>query len=218
MPGPPDVGASCGSTSSGRSTTMGRTTRGRHSARLFDRARCGRVIVGGAGRSPDRLPDWHVPVDEPLNAIGSSRCLSRSAARLDATRLHDLAHHLSSIFVIFICSVWPMLINTAFGLMCRAARVDQRRAQCVASGHARGASSLFCCRPPLRPFSPACAFSIGIAWLVIVELPRTLVAGTGIGYFVWKRVEEPVHHQRDYRDDPPSSCGPGMTLDQILCG
>jgi len=40
------------------------------------------------------------------------------AARLDAARrsytIKDSA--ISSIFVIFICSVWPMLINTAFGV------------------------------------------------------------------------------------------------------
>ena len=35
---------------------------------------------------------------------------------------------ISAIFVIFICSVWPMLLNTAFGVARRAQGVDQRRA------------------------------------------------------------------------------------------
>ncbi len=39
------------------------------------------------------------------------------AARLDAARaLHLKDSAISSIFVIFICSIWPMLINTAFGV------------------------------------------------------------------------------------------------------
>ena len=36
---------------------------------------------------------------------------------------------ISAIFVIFICSVWPMLINTAFGVAIGAPRVAQRRAR-----------------------------------------------------------------------------------------
>ena len=32
----------------------------------------------------------------------------------------------SSIFVIFICSIWPMLINTAFGVASVRTRLDQR--------------------------------------------------------------------------------------------
>ena len=90
---------------------------------------------------------------------------------------------ISSIFVIFICSVWPMLINTAFGVASVRARMAERRA------HARG-------RPvahaPSRVILPAAAptimtgmrISIGIAWLVIVAA-EMLVGGTGIGYFVW---------------------------------
>ena len=35
---------------------------------------------------------------------------------------------LSAIFVIFICSLWPMLINTAFGVAARAQGMAQRRA------------------------------------------------------------------------------------------
>jgi nitrate/nitrite transport system permease protein len=88
----------------------------------------------------------------------------------------------SSIFVIFICSVWPMLINTAFGVasvrrdwlnVARTLEVDPLR-------------------KALRVILPAAAptivtgmrISIGIAWLVIVAA-EMLVGGTGIGYFIW---------------------------------
>jgi nitrate/nitrite transport system permease protein len=36
--------------------------------------------------------------------------------------------NLSAIFVIFICSLWPMLINTAFGVSRRAQGMAERRA------------------------------------------------------------------------------------------
>ncbi|MCW5744570.1 MAG: nitrate ABC transporter permease [Alphaproteobacteria bacterium] len=89
---------------------------------------------------------------------------------------------LSSIFVIFICSVWPMLINTAFGVMsvrkewinvARTLEVDTlRRAFTVIL-------------PAAAPtIVTGMRISIGIAWLVIVAA-EMLVGGTGIGYFVW---------------------------------
>ncbi len=88
----------------------------------------------------------------------------------------------SAIFVIFICSVWPMLLNTAFGVA--GVRRDWVN---VARTHELG---------PLRTawqvILPAAAptiltgmrISIGIAWLVIVAA-EMLVGGTGIGYYVW---------------------------------
>ncbi len=88
----------------------------------------------------------------------------------------------SAIFVIFICSIWPMLINTAFGVA--NVRKDWIN---VARTHELG---------PLRTAAlvilPAAAptiltgmrISIGIAWLVIVAA-EMLVGGTGIGYYVW---------------------------------
>ena len=88
----------------------------------------------------------------------------------------------SSIFVIFICSLWPMLINTAHGVagvkkewldVSRTLEVNQLR-------------------KAFRVILPAAAptiltgmrISMGIAWLVIVAA-EMLVGGTGIGYFVW---------------------------------
>ena len=88
----------------------------------------------------------------------------------------------SGIFVIFICSIWPMLINTAFGV------------SAVKREWLNVASTLEV--TPLRKaflvILPAAAptiltgmrISMGIAWLVIVAA-EMLVGGTGIGYFVW---------------------------------
>jgi len=90
--------------------------------------------------------------------------------------------HLSSIFVIFICSVWPMLINTAFGV------VGVRRewinvAQPLEVGVTRRIFTILL--PAAAPtILTGMRISIGIAWLVIVAA-EMLVGGTGIGYFVW---------------------------------
>jgi nitrate/nitrite transport system permease protein len=88
----------------------------------------------------------------------------------------------SAIFVIFICSMWPMLINTAFGVA-----IVRREWLNVAKTLEVGPL-----RKAFRVILPAAAptimtgmrISIGIAWLVIVAA-EMLVGGTGIGYFVW---------------------------------
>ena len=63
---------------------------------------------------------------------------------------------LSSIFVIFICSLWPMMINTAFGVASVRTRMAQRRED-ARSRHASAAPSPSSCRRRRRPSSPACA-------------------------------------------------------------
>jgi len=88
----------------------------------------------------------------------------------------------SAIFVIFICSMWPMLINTAFG-------VASVRRDWLNVAKTLEVKPL---RKALMVILPAAAptiltgmrISIGIAWLVIVAA-EMLVGGTGIGYFVW---------------------------------
>jgi nitrate/nitrite transport system permease protein len=89
---------------------------------------------------------------------------------------------MSGVFVIFICSVWPMLLNTAFGV----ANV-RREWLNVARTH-----EVKALRRAFEVVLPAAAptiltgmrISMGIAWLVIVAA-EMLVGGTGIGYFVW---------------------------------
>lgn len=88
----------------------------------------------------------------------------------------------SGIFVIFICSLWPMLINTAFGV----ASVRRDWINVARTLEVRPV------RKALQVILPAAAptiltgmrISMGIAWLVIVAA-EMLVGGTGIGYFVW---------------------------------
>jgi nitrate/nitrite transport system permease protein len=88
----------------------------------------------------------------------------------------------SGIFVIFICSIWPMLINTAFG-------VSSVRRDWLNVARTLEVSPL---RKAFLVILPAAAptivtgmrISMGIAWLVIVAA-EMLVGGTGIGYFVW---------------------------------
>ena len=89
---------------------------------------------------------------------------------------------ISSVFVIFICSIWPMLTNTAFGVA-SVRREWLNVAKTLEVGQLRTA---------FRVILPAAAptiltgmrISVGIAWLVIVAA-EMLVGGTGIGYFVW---------------------------------
>jgi nitrate/nitrite transport system permease protein len=90
--------------------------------------------------------------------------------------------NLSAIFVIFICSLWPMLINTAFGVMSvRKEWINVARTLEV--GPLRKAFRIIL--PAAAPtIMTGMRISIGIAWLVIVAA-EMLVGGTGIGYFVW---------------------------------
>ena len=89
---------------------------------------------------------------------------------------------MSSIFVIFICAIWPVLANTAFG-------VSQVRKDYLNVARTLEVPTW---RIAFKVILPAAAptiltgmrISIGIAWLVIVAA-EMLVGGTGIGYFVW---------------------------------
>lgn len=88
----------------------------------------------------------------------------------------------SSIFVIFICSIWPMLINTAFGVA--SVRRDYIN---VARTHelSRFGTAIQVILPAAAPtILTGMRISIGISWLVIVAA-EMLVGGTGIGYYVW---------------------------------
>ena len=89
---------------------------------------------------------------------------------------------ISSIFVIFICSVLPMLINTAFGV--GSVRKEWLNvARTLEVGPFRTAFKVIL--PAAAPtIMTGMRISVGIAWLVIVAA-EMLVGGTGIGYFVW---------------------------------
>ena len=89
---------------------------------------------------------------------------------------------ISAIFVIFICSIWPMMINTAFGVASvRREWLDVARTLEVSPIR----KALLVILPAAAPtIMTGMRISIGIAWLVIVAA-EMLVGGTGIGYFVW---------------------------------
>ena len=89
---------------------------------------------------------------------------------------------LSSIFVIFICSVWPTMMNTSFGVA-QTRQEWLNVARTLEVGTFRRAFTIIL--PAAAPtILTGMRISIGIAWLVIVAA-EMLVGGTGIGYFVW---------------------------------
>lgn len=88
----------------------------------------------------------------------------------------------SAIFVIFITSVWPIIINTAVGV--RNVPQDYRN---VAAVIRLTGPSYF-----LRIVLPAAApfiftglrIGVGLSWLAIVAA-EMLIGGVGIGFFIW---------------------------------
>ncbi len=88
----------------------------------------------------------------------------------------------SAIFVIFVCSIWPMMINTAFGV----ASVRKEWMDVAKTLEVRPfRKAVLVILPAAAPtIMTGMRISIGIAWLVIVAA-EMLVGGTGIGYFVW---------------------------------
>jgi nitrate/nitrite transport system permease protein len=88
----------------------------------------------------------------------------------------------ATIFVIFITSLWPTLINTSFGV---ASIPDDHRNVARAFGFSKAKYLT----KILIPFSlphilTGLRLSIGVAWLVIVA-GEMLSGGIGIGFFVW---------------------------------
>ena len=104
---------------------------------------------------------------------------------------------ISAIFVIFICSLWPMLINTAFGV------ASVRREWLNVAKTLEMPAWRTACRVILPAAAPTILtgmrISIGIAWLVIVAA-EMLVGGTGHRLLRLERVEQPVDHQRHHGD------------------
>ena len=89
---------------------------------------------------------------------------------------------ISGIFVIFICSVWPMLVNTAFGVA--SVRRDWLNVAATLEVSPLRKAFLVILPAAAPTILTGMRISMGIAWLVIVAA-EMLVGGTGIGYFVW---------------------------------
>jgi len=89
----------------------------------------------------------------------------------------------ASIFMIFICALWPTVINTAFG----ASSISQDYKNV---GKAYGFSTWKYVSKIMLPFTlphiiTGLRLSIGVAWMVIVA-GEMLSGGIGLGYFVWE--------------------------------
>jgi nitrate/nitrite transport system permease protein len=88
----------------------------------------------------------------------------------------------ATVFAIFITSLWPTLLNTAFGV---ASLPQEYRNVARVFHFSRGRYF----RKILLPYSlphilTGLKLSMGIAWMVIVAA-EMLAGGTGIGFFVW---------------------------------
>ena len=89
----------------------------------------------------------------------------------------------ASVFMIFICSLWPTVINTAFGVS--SIPQDHKNV-----GKAFGFSNWKYLTKIMLPYSlphilTGLRLAIGIAWMVIVA-GEMLSGGIGLGYFVWE--------------------------------
>jgi nitrate/nitrite transport system permease protein len=88
----------------------------------------------------------------------------------------------STIFIIFICAIWPMLINTAVGASAvRPEWVNVSRVFGVGKFE-HVARIVFPASMPM--IMTGMRISIGIAWFVIVAA-EMVGAQSGIGYFIW---------------------------------
>lgn len=88
----------------------------------------------------------------------------------------------ASIFVIFVCSIWPILINTAFGVA-RTKKDWLNIAKTLELSKVRMACTVIL--PAAAPtILTGMRISLGIAWLVIVAA-EMVIGGIGVGYFVW---------------------------------
>ncbi|HEY9851806.1 MAG TPA: nitrate ABC transporter permease [Leptolyngbyaceae cyanobacterium] len=88
----------------------------------------------------------------------------------------------SAIFVIFITSIWPIIINTMVGV--QNLPQDYRNVARVLqlSGHEYFFNILF---PATVPYIfTGLRIGIGLSWLAIVAA-EMLVGGVGIGFFIW---------------------------------
>ncbi len=88
----------------------------------------------------------------------------------------------AAIWTIFICSIWPMIINTAVGVQ----RVPQdylNVARVLNLSEWRIATRILL--PAVMPYLlTGVRLSVGTAWLVIVAA-EMLTGGVGIGFWVW---------------------------------
>ncbi|HEY3405294.1 MAG TPA: nitrate ABC transporter permease [Ohtaekwangia sp.] len=88
----------------------------------------------------------------------------------------------ATVFIIFITSLWPTLINTSFGV---ASLPDDHKNVAKAFGFSKWKYLTKVLLPYSLPhIITGLRLSVGVAWLVIVA-GEMLSGGIGIGFFVW---------------------------------
>jgi len=92
------------------------------------------------------------------------------------------AAHPAAIYVIFISSIWPMIINTAVGV--RQIPQDYLNVARVLSLNEWTVFKKILFPAVLPYMMTGVRLSIGVAWLVIVAA-EMLTGGVGIGFWVW---------------------------------
>ena len=100
--------------------------------------------------------------------------------------------HPSAIFVIFITSIWPIIINTAVGI--RNIPQDYRN---VARVLRLNQLEFFfkIMLPAAAPYIfTGLRIGIGLSWLAIVAA-EMLIGGVGIGFFIWDAWNSSRHHR-----------------------
>lgn len=88
----------------------------------------------------------------------------------------------SAIFIIFICSLWPLLINTAFGVI--SVRTDWLNVSRVLGLSVWTRISRIVLPAAVPMILTGMRISVGTAWFVIVAA-EMVVGQSGIGYFIW---------------------------------
>jgi bicarbonate transport system permease protein len=89
----------------------------------------------------------------------------------------------AAIFVIFITSIWPILINTAEGV--RQIPQDYRNVAQVLQMSKRNFFSKILIPSALPYIFTGLRISIGLAWLAIIAAEIVMPGTPGIGFFIW---------------------------------
>jgi nitrate/nitrite transport system permease protein len=90
--------------------------------------------------------------------------------------------HPAAIWTIFICSIWPMIINTAVGVQ-RVPQDYMNVARVLNLSEWKIVTRILF--PSVLPYMlTGVRLAVGTAWLVIVAA-EMLTGGVGIGFWVW---------------------------------
>ena len=89
----------------------------------------------------------------------------------------------AAIFVIFVTSIWPILINTAEGV--RQIPQDYRNVAMVLQMSSRRFFTKILIPSALPYIFTGLRISIGLAWLAIIAAEIVMPGTPGIGFFIW---------------------------------